>query len=397
MAKYTIELGKLIESGFYPFDETWTTFENKHKKELESKIINHYLFNEIGAETPSRFKHYINQQLREIMPYYNELYRSTLFDLAPLYNTIINRTTKGSSASSSSQQTVDRLDNESLRKMGESLNKDFKGNEWETKNYNQHGVKDTSGILNGDHNETESITKNGTDNYTKDTDETINKNTDTTSKEITSSREVLDGENKQTTTGNETQTANGVKWSSDTPQGEVLNNTLSINSKFLTNYESTTNSNNRNYNEDTNGTTDNITTLDKTVDETISTHETQDNNTVETMDDKTTETINRNKVNTDTETTKRNENETVTYNEEDHKNSINNEQAFSDKTEKENSSRIGSSAHNESGIINDLNNIDEKSSIGVSRAKLVQEYRNSIINIDLMIIRDLAVNFMGVF
>lgn len=73
VSRYTMELGKLVGSGYEIFDDSWTTFVEMHKKELCDKIIRHYFFCEIGQETPDRFKHYLNEHLARIMPYYNQL------------------------------------------------------------------------------------------------------------------------------------------------------------------------------------------------------------------------------------------------------------------------------------------------------------------------------------
>lgn len=54
----------------YPiFDETYRPILNK-------KIRDHYLFCEIGLETPALFTHFLNRKMSEIMPYYNQLYKS---------------------------------------------------------------------------------------------------------------------------------------------------------------------------------------------------------------------------------------------------------------------------------------------------------------------------------
>ena len=47
MSRYTMELGKLVGSGYEIFDDSWTTFVEMHKKELCDKIIRHYFFYEI--------------------------------------------------------------------------------------------------------------------------------------------------------------------------------------------------------------------------------------------------------------------------------------------------------------------------------------------------------------
>lgn len=71
MAKYTIELGTLINSGFdigltdYPIpsfaDEAWRDALNK-------KIIAHYLYREICCTPPERFRHFLNITMNEVMP-----------------------------------------------------------------------------------------------------------------------------------------------------------------------------------------------------------------------------------------------------------------------------------------------------------------------------------------
>lgn len=44
----------------------------------------HYWMREIGAETAGLFKLYLNRTMDEIMPYYNQLYKSAQLDFDPL-------------------------------------------------------------------------------------------------------------------------------------------------------------------------------------------------------------------------------------------------------------------------------------------------------------------------
>lgn len=44
----------------------------------------HYWMREIGAETAGLFKLYLNRTMAEIMPYYNQLYKSAQLDFDPL-------------------------------------------------------------------------------------------------------------------------------------------------------------------------------------------------------------------------------------------------------------------------------------------------------------------------
>lgn len=98
MATYTITLKELLDEHFdfglgrddYPiFDERYRGVQNEggdwvytyseDRTEffgLNRKIIDHYLYFEIGQETPDMFRHMLNNRMREIMPYYNRLYRT---------------------------------------------------------------------------------------------------------------------------------------------------------------------------------------------------------------------------------------------------------------------------------------------------------------------------------
>ena len=86
MSKYTTELRYLIESNFDLGLNDYPIFDESYRQLLNEKIINHYYFREIGMETAELFKRYLNQTMREIMPYYNQLYKSELLEFNPFYN-----------------------------------------------------------------------------------------------------------------------------------------------------------------------------------------------------------------------------------------------------------------------------------------------------------------------
>lgn len=53
------------------------------KEELETKIIRHYYMREIGCETYGQWKFFLENKMNEIMPYYNELYKSASLEFNP--------------------------------------------------------------------------------------------------------------------------------------------------------------------------------------------------------------------------------------------------------------------------------------------------------------------------
>lgn len=82
----TVELRDIVESGVkvwdfdYPVPRSEINYNGKrctvdfNKDTFEKKVLDHYWFRQIGQETVGRFLHYFRARIREIMPYYVQLY-----------------------------------------------------------------------------------------------------------------------------------------------------------------------------------------------------------------------------------------------------------------------------------------------------------------------------------
>lgn len=82
----TVELGEIVESGVniwdfeYPVPRSKVDYNGKtctvdfNKTTFEQKIIDHFRFRQIGQETVGRFLHCFRTRIREIMPYYVQVY-----------------------------------------------------------------------------------------------------------------------------------------------------------------------------------------------------------------------------------------------------------------------------------------------------------------------------------
>lgn len=68
------------------FDFDFPIFDEKYRKAFEKKILLHYYTREIGLESVALWKLKLKTKLNEIMPYYNQLYKSELLDFNPFYN-----------------------------------------------------------------------------------------------------------------------------------------------------------------------------------------------------------------------------------------------------------------------------------------------------------------------
>lgn len=75
----TVELRELVESGVNIWDFEYPSFyEGTAKADFEKKVIDHYYFRQIGLETTGRFLHCFRTKIKEIMPYYVNLYKTVL-------------------------------------------------------------------------------------------------------------------------------------------------------------------------------------------------------------------------------------------------------------------------------------------------------------------------------
>ena len=115
MSKYTTEVRYICENkaGLYEsggatqidnilelsWDKIFTTqcefFSEEYRKILCKKILKHYYFREIGAETVGLWLTWVNRKLEEIMPYYNQMYSSALLEFNPMYDVDITTTHMG--------------------------------------------------------------------------------------------------------------------------------------------------------------------------------------------------------------------------------------------------------------------------------------------------------------
>lgn len=74
------------------FNFDFPMFDESYRNVLCTKILKHYYTREICEETVGLWKLRLNTRLNEIMPYYNQLYKSELLEFNPFYD--VDITTK---------------------------------------------------------------------------------------------------------------------------------------------------------------------------------------------------------------------------------------------------------------------------------------------------------------
>lgn len=81
------------------FNFDFPIFDENYRQVLCRKILKHYYTREIAHETVGRWKLALNAKLNEIMPYYNQLYKSELLEFNPFYDVDLARSREGSGTS----------------------------------------------------------------------------------------------------------------------------------------------------------------------------------------------------------------------------------------------------------------------------------------------------------
>lgn len=83
MSNNTTELRYLIQSGYNLNLKDYKIFDETYRNQLNQKLLDHYMFYEIGFPSADRFKFELNKALNEIMPLYNQRYRAELIEYDP--------------------------------------------------------------------------------------------------------------------------------------------------------------------------------------------------------------------------------------------------------------------------------------------------------------------------
>ena len=93
------------------FDFPYPIFDDAYKSVIETKILKHYYTREIGEETYGLWKLRLDTRLNEIMPYYNQLYESTLLEFDPLANVNLTKDKDIKNQGENESNTVAEIDN----------------------------------------------------------------------------------------------------------------------------------------------------------------------------------------------------------------------------------------------------------------------------------------------
>ena len=101
------------------FNFDYPIFDVNHKADLETKILKHYYTQEIGLETYGLWHLELDKRMNEIMPYYNELYRTASLEFNPLDDVNYTKTHEGTD-SDNIEESVNHINTGSSERNVES-------------------------------------------------------------------------------------------------------------------------------------------------------------------------------------------------------------------------------------------------------------------------------------
>lgn len=115
----------------YPLGlQDYPIYKEGHREELNKKIIGHYWQDRIGQETYELFYHFLNTKMSEIMPFYNQKYKSMDVEFNPLYNIDLTETfnrknnTDGKNVSTSNSNVNNSTDTTDIKNSTTASNSD---------------------------------------------------------------------------------------------------------------------------------------------------------------------------------------------------------------------------------------------------------------------------------
>lgn len=161
------------------FDFDYPIFDEAYRATLEKKILKHYYTREICCETVGLWKLFLNRKMNEIMPYYNQLYKSALIEFNPLYDVDLtidhHRTNDGENESNRAVNEIGKYNENS----SDATSENSTGNRIENDVYGENKNKTNKNITNEDTTKSDNTATNQSTSQTthsETSNESANKN-----------------------------------------------------------------------------------------------------------------------------------------------------------------------------------------------------------------------------
>lgn len=219
------DMQKIIDESWRDIFADFEIWDSSYREILCKKILSHFYMQEIGAETPMLFVFRLNRKMNEIMPYYNQLYRTIIWNIEDLagidFREEYREKSKGGSENAGKEKRAESRADDTTRNSESGMEENEHGTATHKLNakqkmaQNEEGTQSHTGNVNESNTGTQKNTSTGTETQTYNS--SIEKNlghSDTETMNIKNQRSGADTQND---------TSDGLQKFQDTPQGSISN------------------------------------------------------------------------------------------------------------------------------------------------------------------------------
>lgn len=170
------DIENVLEKSWNKIFSDFPIFDEKYRAELCKKILRHYYTREICCETVGRWKLFLSDKMKNIMPYYNQLYQSELLKIQPLVS--VDRSVSHNGNESETKTTTRNGTNSNTSRTDGSTNTwsyysdtpqggidGLDSNDYLTNATHNSGTDGTNTTLNGSTTDNETAKGNSNDTY----------------------------------------------------------------------------------------------------------------------------------------------------------------------------------------------------------------------------------------
>ncbi len=380
MSIFTITIQEMLECGYQLSLYKYPIFDESYRDTLNKKIIRHFYFREIGFETPDKFNFYLENKMEEIMPIFNKMYKANEIEFNPLeinYEAEESEDNGIESNLETESEITSEINSSRIKKISSFL-----------KNYTESGNRNIEISEKRTENGEESITKDWKSEKQNNLGRTLTGTLSGESKRNTNNNLLQENTGTVDFTSNISNNESKSQYFSDTPQTNIDENQI-MNWNFLT----TATKDSQNGNSDkTDKTTNNLSVKNTgTVDESSNYSENANNKEVENSkeNESRNESENSNKsliTNSSGNTSESQGKNIIEKN--DNSESTEEIKKISKIIKREKAAKRGKSSTRKK---------ISAGRKGQNPGEILKKYRESLVDIDKMVISSLEDLFMGVY
>lgn len=111
------QINAVVEQARTQLFQNYPIFDEAYRGVLETKILKHFYMREICSDPVAMWKLWLNNKMNEIMPFYNQLYKSELLVFNPLFDVDLTTDSKRNESGATSNTMDNTANSEAIGKV----------------------------------------------------------------------------------------------------------------------------------------------------------------------------------------------------------------------------------------------------------------------------------------